>query len=194
MSTILNRVPQRGIADLPPHGRLVYRTARKDLDLAYQVFPEVTSPVFILDATGYYVVDSAVARKMLRNRLVAKNGQRMGTFTDGKRKWVTCVPVFVSRRYKPKPQLSSGESAHMSPSRPTRGAVWSSGYARRLSGLVSHHPDSVALFNGWKPKVKVTPIQADANTVKDRAILYFPLAGMTTAETQALRASRRKRV
>lgn len=154
----------------------------------------VANPVFIRSAAGYDVIDRDEAKRLLKRKEISKNGQRFGRFTDGVRRWVACVPVYLSRRFKERPQMSSGESARMSPSRPTRGAVWSGTYARNLSGFVANHGRSVALFNGWKPKAKITPIQADANTVKDRAILYFPTAGMTTAETQALHASSRKRV
>lgn len=134
----------------------------------------VLNPVFIRSAAGYDVVDRDEAKRLLKKRKIAKNGQRFGRFTDGVRRWVACVAVYVSRKFKERPQMSSGESARMSPSRPTRGAVWSGTYARNLSGFVAHHDRSVAMFNGWKPKVKVTPIQADASTVKERAILYMP--------------------
>lgn len=165
----------------------------------HQVSPGIINPAFIRDANGFRVVDFKQARKMLRNRLVSKNGQKMGTFTDGAHTWVACVPVFLSKRYNPKPQFASGESARMTPSRPTGGNIWSGTYARRLSGFVAEHKEAVALFNGWKPKAAVVPVQATADTVMGRSILYFPGAGpLTCKKTQprkvALRATKTDRI
>lgn len=147
----------------------------------YRVSPGIEKLAFIQDAVGFHVIDFKQARKMQRNLLIVKAGQKFGTFSDGVRSWVACVPLFTSKRYKPKPQMSpgAGESARMTPSRPTNGSVWSGTYARRLSGLVAGHRESEELFKAWKPAYQLSPTVSEqlTNAISGRAVLFMPSDG-----------------
>lgn len=50
------------------------------------------------------------------------------------------------------------------------------GFESALMAVATESADkeTIAAFSAWKPKARLAPMQADANTVKGRAILYFP--------------------
>lgn len=143
----------------------------------------VVSPVLLQDAAGYRIIDAKNAAEFKKSRLVKLVGQKFCKLSDGTRRF---LEVFLMRRTAETPAFMGGESARMTPSRPTNGNIWTGTYARRLNGLVHEHKEAVEMFKAWKPKVKLVPTPDNANVIQERAILFFPTAGLTTKERREL--------
>lgn len=158
--------------------------------MVYSIPFGVTNPVLLEDATGTRVIDAKVATEYKKSRLVKVVGEKFCKMSDGVRRFHLRVEVFKMKRTAETPAFMGGESARMTPSRPTRGAVWSGTYARRLGGLVAGHRAAKEMFNAWKPKFKLAPTPDNADVVPERAILFFPTAGLTTKERRELYGAR----
>ena len=160
--------------------------------MVYSIPFGVTSPVLLEDAAGLRVIDAKKAAEYKKSRLVKLVGEKFCKMTDGQRRFHLRVEVFKMRRTAETPAFMGGESARMTPSRPTHGSVWTGTYARRLSGLVAEHPEAVAMFAAWKPKMKLAPTPSNEDVVQERAILFFPTASLTTKERREIYGARSK--
>lgn len=147
----------------------------------------VTSPVLLQDAAGYRIIDAKKAAEFKKTRLVKLVGQKFCKLSDGTRRF---LEVFLMRRTAETPAFMGGESARMTPSRPTHGSVWQGTYARRLSGLVAGHKEAEEIFKAWRPKMKLAPTPDNADIVNERAILFFPTAGLTAKERREIYGAR----
>jgi hypothetical protein len=145
--------------------------------LVFNVPKNVSAPVFLKTPVGFYVVGLAEAKSLQKEHKANLNGQKFGKFTDGTRTWRACYPVFLLRSMNESCTSLAGESARMTPSRPTHGNTWAGGYARRLSGFVSGWPEAVRLFKAWR-NPKLAPLDEETRlAVAGRAVLYMPSDG-----------------
>lgn len=146
----------------------------------------VMNPVLLEDAAGLRVIDAKQAAEFNRSRLVNLIGEKFCKMTDGVRIMHLRVELFKMRSTAEAPAFMGGESARMTPSRPTRGSIWGGTYARRLNGLVNRHTESTEMFEAWRPKMKLIPTASNAGVIKERAIFFFPTAGLSAKERREI--------
>src|SRR6185437_384779 len=144
----------------------------------FQVPSGVSSPAFLKDSSGIRVVDITEAVALCKKRLADKSGTLDREVTNGSRNWRANLPYFVMKRASGNLTSMSGESAHMNPHRPTAGAVWESGYARRLVGFAAGHPEAQRLFRAWRGRRISAHVDEElTHATAGRAILFMPTDG-----------------
>src|ERR1700723_128058 len=178
--------------------------------------PGVSSPALIRDPitvtadgkalknmTRYRIIDLSVAEALCKNLVARASGTAYQRLIDGNgKKSRRKLPVFELKRDSETVSSMNRTPATMRPSKPPRGAIIRSGYAKRLDGFVHRHPASVEMFEAWRGANALKGKTADgkpcwkgAMVTKGVAqelelmshrgsILYLPGAGQITSKSK----------
>ena len=159
-------------------------------------FSKIKNPVYLRDGTGWHPVDESVityradgGREIFAERLApirvrtnpVKRMVRRADGTEIEKMTYTLISMKAARRLnQPDAVCGGGESARLTPGRPTSGNIDLRGYGLLLDAFVGGTKRAVGLFRARKtPRHKGgVPREVQMRT-HDGSVLYFPWEGMT---------------